>query len=49
MPPVLGPWSASRRRLWSCEVAKAKASGQKAVLFLVQRAGDLLFVAVPLE
>lgn len=33
----------------TAEVAKAKAAGQKAVLFLIQRAGDLLFVAVPLE
>ncbi|EGX99710.1 periplasmic serine protease, Do [Nitrospirillum viridazoti Y2] len=30
-------------------VAKAKDNGQKAVLLLVERAGDLLFVALPLE
>nr|WP_184807268.1 DegQ family serine endoprotease [Nitrospirillum iridis] len=30
-------------------VAKARENGQKAVLLLVERAGDLLFVALPLE
>ena len=25
IPPVLGPWSWSNKRLWSCEVAKGKA------------------------
>ncbi|WP_246130831.1 DegQ family serine endoprotease [Nitrospirillum pindoramense] len=30
-------------------VTKAKDNGQKAVLLLVERAGDLLFVALPLE